>query len=372
MCPPPLTSVRKIAAHNCRSGHRRVTFSLPDSEWAGGFGDRLLGLATTYYVAATTAAALDVNWTRPYNLRDYFHVLDCAYLKKAAQAGKETGRLSIDAERLAMDALHLPPQPATTLTIPAVDRWSYFENGHFLKDLNRDVNIMTNGRHWVDVVATPALANRAQALGIASLSRKQLFGLAVDALLAPRRNVVLAAAAVLAKLGASTSSLPFYVGVQIRCGSHGSLTWNDPTRHSLADMPCFVAEALAACGRRNPCPIFLTADSRTAADAFRVELVKQQGSRSTRVVEAEGPILHTDRTNASTAATLGMPDPWLRSIVDWWLLKHASTLVISRSGFGETAAWASATGAPARRIELGQVESRSTCNVTSFDAASVF
>lgn len=362
-----------MLARRCSSGHRRITFSLPDTEWAGGFGDRLLGLATTYYVAAMTTSGLDVNWTRPYDLRDYFHVLDCAYIQKAAQARRRGGKGRLDAEHVASAPQHLSPQAATTRTIPAVDRWAYFQNGTFLEDAHRDINIMTNGRHWQDVVVTPEVADVATTLGVASLSRQHLFKLAVDALLAPRRNVVNAARAVLDKLGGKKGTpFPSYVGVQIRCGSHGSLTWYDPTRHSLRDMPCFVAEALAACGSRAPCPIFLTADSRTAADAFRGEMARQQGSHNTIIIEADGPILHTDRTNATAAAATGAADPWLRSIVDWWLLKHASALVISRSGFGETAAWASSRNVVARRIELGQTASRSVCNVTAFDSGSVF
>jgi len=287
---------------------------------------------------------------------------------------KKMGHASrLDAQ--ASDPLRLPPQAPSTLTVPAVDKWSYFQNGTFLADADRDINVMTNGRHWVDVVHTPAVARTASDLGVDTLSRQQLFKLALDTLLVPRRNVVTAARGVLAQVASASKQKlrhrsPFYVGVQIRCGSHGRLTWYDPTRHSLQDVPCFVAQAVRACGGRPICPIFLTADSRTAADAFRSELLKQPHSQQRyAVIEADGPILHTDRTNASTAAATGAADPWLRSVVDWWLLKHASSLVISRSGFGETAAWASARGAPARRIELGVP---GACNVTAFDAASAF
>jgi len=46
-----------------------------------------------------------------------------------------------------------------------------------------------------------------------------------------------------------------------------------------------------------------------------------------------GSIAHTD---LSCVAKEHAKDVWLRSIINWWVLKHASALVISWSGFGET------------------------------------
>lgn len=51
-----------------------------------------------------------------------------------------------------------------------------------------------------------------------------------------------------------------------------------------------------------------------------------------------GSIAHTD---VSRVAKEHAKDVWLKSNMDWWMLKHAPGLVISRSGFGETAAMAS-------------------------------
>ena len=353
---------------HCQPPSRRVSFIVPDNQRVGGFGDRLLGLVTTMYVAVMTSSGLVVNWTVPYDLRQYFHVLDCANV----QAGGSRRRGQRNAERVPF------PRPVnTTHNERAIDAWSYFQNGTFLNEISRDVDLITNARHWLNVVQTPGLEDMAHHLGVASLSRQQLFKLAVDVLLKPRRNVLAAARMVHAKMEAASpqpansaggDALPFYVGVQIRCGSHASLAWSDETRHSLADVPCFAAEALLACGSRPTCPIFLTADSQPAVDAFKAEIGNNHAwRRRTLIVQAGGPILHTDRTNSSAASATGTADPWLRSIVDWWLLKHASNLVISRSGFGETAAWASSVGAAARRVELGAA---AACNVTDFGTRS--
>ena len=316
---------------------------------------------TTQYLSLMTSSALCVNWTRPYDLRQYFHVHDCVDVLQGARPHR-------------MLVERRPRERASVKVIPAVDAWTYFINGSFANDSKTDITIMTNGRHWLDIVNTTASKTRARVLRLDALTRQQLFKAGVDAVLSPRQTVVDAALVVHGRLAARPNNAsmqtqqPWYVGVQLRCGSHGSLTWSDPERHSLADIPCFVGEAVKACTGREVCPIFLTADSDTASTAFRAALLSA-GPPNAVVVEAEGPILHTDRTNATAAAATGASDPWLRSIVDWWVLKHAARLVISRSGFGETAAWASATEAPARRVELG---APGACTVTNFDSASLF
>ena len=323
------------------------------------FGDRLLGLVTTQYLSIMTSSAFHVNWTRPYNLRKYFRVHDCA---DRLHGGRYRRGLAVRAAR------------SSAKVVPAVDAWGYFTNDTFAKDLEQNIDVMTNGRHWSDVVHATSSSNRARFLRLEALSRQQLFKLGVDALLSPRRNVIDATRAILEQLTASKdndslfSKKAWYVGVQIRCGSHGMLAWNDPKRHSLADIPCFVKGTMQACAGRTTCPIFLTADSVTASKAFR-DAVITSGVVNAKIVEAEGPILHTDRTNVSAANAMGAPDPWLRSVVDWWMLKQASALVISRSGFGETAAWASKKNTPTQRLELGRP---GACNLSVFDTLSRF
>lgn len=340
---------------------RQVTFTMPEIGAAGGFGDRLLGMVTTYYVAVMTDSKFFINWTRPYNLNNYFDILDCAAFQRNRNAATRYNDINSKAAE-----------------VHAIDVWTYFENGAFLQDAYSNVNIATNARHWHDIVSAAAVKDRARALGLNTLSRRNLFELALRALLRPKSHVTFTAQAVLQKLSTLNghrNRAPWYVGVQIRCGSEGGLSWSDDERHSLRDVPCFVREAVRACSDRTICPIFLTADSVSVASLFKAELSRHRrqtaGSGVTVayiVAEADGPILHTDRTDTHTLDA-GLTDPWLRSIVDWWLLQHASHLVISRSGFGETAAWASSSAQAARRVEL---KAPGACNVSDFTTSSVF
>ena len=43
----------------------------------GGFGDRVRGMVTAYYLALMTNSSFSVDWAKPYNLSDYFAVLSC-------------------------------------------------------------------------------------------------------------------------------------------------------------------------------------------------------------------------------------------------------------------------------------------------------
>ena len=56
------------------------------------------------------------------------------------------------------------------------------------------------------------------------------------------------------------------------------------------------------------------------------------------VVQVPGRIAHTD---LSRVAKEHAKDVWLKSIMDWRMLKHTSALAISMSRFGENAAMAS-------------------------------
>lgn len=260
-------------ARRCLSpSARRVSFALPDAGVAGGFGDRLLGMVTTYYVAMMTGSKFYVNWTRPYDLKDYFDVVDCTVFDQAGG-----GRRLINNPPHANGAINFDAPE-----VRAIDVWTYFENGNFLRDLDHDIRVATNSRHWQDVVLTPSLTDAACGLGVNTLSRHHLFKLALRSiLLRPKHHVAAGARSVLHRLATASppsSARPrtrWYVGVQIRCGSEGRLSWEDPARHSLIDVPCFVRETLRACGFREQCPIFLTSDSASVSTLFKAKLDRQ-------------------------------------------------------------------------------------------------
>lgn len=335
-------------ANNCDGNTAVITFALNNHGVSGGFGDRLRGMVTTYFLAVITNSSFAVHWMHPYNLSDFFIVPSC----HAHERSRNHDQIPA-IEGTAVDSLASTPLPAKgAITRTAIDDWKYFSDFSFMEDTGKNIEIHTNSFHWKEVVQHPAFRERAASLGLSNLSQAELFKLAIDELLQNPTSVVRESFdSVKQRLAGgsheeeSKSSVP-YIGVQIRLGGRNSGAvsgWDDPARHSLEDVDCFVAEVVRLCHQMHIKSIFVTADSEEAVRKFE-DAVSEESARECAscpppiVVQVPGSIGHTDR---STVASEHARDVWLKSILDWWALKHAAALVISRSGFGETAALSS-------------------------------
>lgn len=82
------SSLLQDHAGNCVKNTSVVTFALNQHGVSGGFGDRLLGMVTTYYLAIMTNSSFDVQWTQPYNLSDFFALPSCKGHASLPGAGK--------------------------------------------------------------------------------------------------------------------------------------------------------------------------------------------------------------------------------------------------------------------------------------------
>jgi len=307
-----------------RPVRRTVTFRVPPNTIVGGFGDRLLGMVTVFYVALANGAAFGVVWETPYRLDAYFD-LPCS----------------------------MGP-PAGAATVHAVDMWEHFETRAWQQSLG-DVVYHTNARHWHGVVAAAAADaspdNLVRALRLHELDQATLFKLAIDVILgAPTPKLSRAAARALPQRGAPI------VGVQIRVGGHQPKFLDAASRHTPESAACFGPEAHRLCEALGGCgAVFLTTDSRDAASMFKKSYARACRRRCARILDTPGDVLHTDRTNATDVAGFApetLDALWTKSVLDWWLLfKRSDALVVSRSGFGETAGWAS-SAVGVRRLAL--------------------
>ena len=321
---------------NCNNWTPVVSFVLSENKGGnGGFGDRLLGMVTTFYLALMTEASLEIKWTRPYHLSDYFIVLSCDKHRKPQES--RNGIATFSAE--------LPSSGETVRN--AIGNWTYFTESLFLNDIGKSFELRTNSFHWTDIVRHKDLRTRAKSLGLSNFTQAQLFKLAIDRLLGNPTNVLKDSYASVLRLLAGRDELKAvpYVGVQIRIGgtSGGVAGWHDLSRHSLKQVPCFATEAVRLCLRNDIRSIFVTADSDEAVRVFKDAVYKKfQATGSSfpppLVVQVPGDIVHTDLSDVNSEHA---KDLWLKSVLDWWVLKQAKALVVSRSGFGETAALAS-------------------------------
>jgi hypothetical protein len=318
-----------------------------------------------FYYALLSNHGFAMDWTQPYKLTDFFDV--------ASFARSEYG--------ISLESAHANRGP---LSQPMEVTTEFFQDGHDIRTdlpVNTSVAIRSANHRWIDIVRNPHLRDTAIQYGLIGLTREELFRLALDVLiLGPRPAVVSQADSVLAAMGMakpqrltyiahrqpgstpvmvtskSRSSLSVQgvlVGIQLRTGAHGASWQNrDPPRHSLGTVACFAAEVVRDCRTWKTCYVVFTSDSEQAASLFRThidEAVKNLALQTNqpgmsipdiRVGESSGEIMHVYKRSVD-----GRPptsDEWLKTMVDWYLLRQSDALILSRSGFGWTAAWAGA------------------------------
>ena len=348
-------SMSQLAVDRC-GANTNIVFVAP----RGGLADRFRGMVQLFYYALLSNRGYAMDWEQPYQLTDFFEVASFA------RGGPGS-------------ALPLLPMEVTT---------EFFQDGHDIRvnlPANASVTIQSANHRWVDIVRNPHLRPAAIQYGLIGLTRSQLFRLAIDVLIVrPRPAVLSEADAVLAAMGMPRSQRATYlgamhderparvrasqavtsggvvVGVQIRTGAHGA-SWQskDPPRHSLGTVACFAAEVVRDCRVWGKCYVVLTSDSEQATSLFKAHIDSLVGSLGVviqednsgvaraarapdiRVGKSSGEIMHVYRTDVN-----GQPpaaDIWLKTMVDWYLLRQADALVLSRSGFGWMAAWAGGT-----------------------------
>ena len=243
--------------------------------------------------------------------------------------------------------------------------------------------VRTNRPHWYFLLLNPHLSEAVSFYQLDKLTNIDMFRVFVELYISQRSPELQQRVDAQAAAIAGGNPRPLLVGVQIRTGGDGG--WGDPRRHPPESAVQFAEQSLRVCKqasaiaafdvnlcfvgcqhshsparpRRRPacwrarpltrialprlleqvdnrCAIYVTSDSLTAQGTF-VEHVKRQAP-NVSVTVAGGEPVHLDKSAipANDTSTL------LKSFVDYEMLRRMDHLVISRSGFGETAAWAGA------------------------------
>ena len=141
-------------------------------------------------------------------------------------------------------------------------------------------------------------------------------------------------------LHASIPTLRPIIGIHFRSGSELGQKWTDPVRHRAADLEMFLncAKLIESEAQLENAVWLISSDvdSHTIKDI----LVKMEiGSDRVRIIETT--VSHIDRSD--DIVDLVIRDGFVNAWASWWILaRHSSSLVLSRSGFGETAARVSA------------------------------
>jgi hypothetical protein len=312
-----IVSQRQPFKLTCRRKRSVIFWIRPPPFQSGGFGDRLRGLVTTFYHALLSNSTFSVDWRTPYYLGKYFHLRNCRRHPR-----NHNLRQTVDTP--------------------------YYDNGIYLQDLRKRIRITSNSNAWASVIRNPLFHHHASRLGIDHDYSSELFRIAFD-------SIIVSPTAILKKAmdeHLNEMNHTKYLGVQLRIG--GSQFWEDPDRDSFDSIPCFAKEAIRLCSLASLGTVFVTGDNQEAIDQFKAIFpllwnMSNSDKPIPLIFENFGTIAHTDRSKVSRTNSQNV---WLKSLLDWWLLRHASALVISRSGFGETAAWSSHSLLPSPKLGI--------------------
>jgi hypothetical protein len=129
------------------------------------------------------------------------------------------------------------------------------------------------------------------------------------------------------------TKLPPLFGIQIRRGGSG-VKWRDPKRISKGDMrrvpDCVKAEVLRFLGQHPNGKVFLTSDSALAYNQVAQHVPSQN------LVEYKRHIFyHTGRSKSAEKSL----ETEQKVMIDFVLLSLAQDFLVTRSSFGEAAAW---------------------------------
>ncbi|OAE21103.1 hypothetical protein AXG93_3661s1280 [Marchantia polymorpha subsp. ruderalis] len=299
----------------------------------GGLGDRLKGLASTFYLALLTNSRFYYHWTFPTDVGNYFMASNSSLSSPA-----RTARSFMGIQYVTMFEWWCMNWHCMVRDIRRTREWNLPKLWHGYSSIISH----TNMAYWDVLIQNPFLGATARRYNLHLLRQDEMFyiftrlfftkmtsfmGLALE----PYRDLM------------SPSSDRVKVGVQLRIGN--DTAWHEGPRHSLAAVGCFVEKAKLKCEEGNrqskECLIFVSTDSQRALELFRARF-KLLGIS---MMATDGPISHIDKPSQSLIRQ-HFVDPQSiitehsRVFMDWILLTKMDYLYISRSGFSETAAFA--------------------------------
>jgi hypothetical protein len=198
------------------------------------------------------------------------------------------------------------------------------------------VLIRSNEFLWRTLIENAQLADRAVEYGLDRLTTFDLFRLFAHLYLRhPAPEIAAQVQAYVRKMTLEEAHVK--VGVHIRTG--GDVPGMDDPKLPHQAAKVFAQQVANHCADKK-CAVFFASDSEIAAGIFKDEM--KMLAPSAPIVKTEGRPWHLDRSGGTNA-------DYTKSFLDWILLCRMDYLVISRSGFGETASWFSQV--PTRQVQ---------------------
>ena len=307
----------------------------------GGFGDRIRGSISAFFIALCTGRALRISWRRGANLNDYFNINEQMYNVSKQEFERS---ITVQNENDIQRVIFIDSGMEGNLL-----KWSAQTN--FSDHLKDYVSIRTNSMAAIEgTLRNPDFTQFYSSMVIGGSSdQNQVFDMSVFVsaalkIILSQPNDLLRQTfnkCVVQVVGEETWRNSFRIGVQIRMLNQN---WNEyGIRVTEAKIPCF-SEAvnfimkLENIQNSTNTLVFFTSDSDGAYTTFKDALA--QCCPAVKVVDTNAicsDVLHSGHLERSSNQNTWMSRA--KTFVDWLALTEMHRLIISRSGFAEMASF---------------------------------
>ena len=268
----------------------------------GGLGDRLRGMVTSFYIALATDRLFLIDEDEARSLKLGF--------KPSHQYLEHATSVNLTQKQSPLMESFID---ASMLNIDFQKRWS----GHDV------VRLRTNAFIWRDIINQSG-AYKGILLG---LSTFDMFRVAFFLMCnQPSHQVTESIKNYMSAFNPGSMK----IGVHMRLGG----SWGDAVRVPAQYISSFAKRVADICN--GTCVVYIATDNKEAQLSFK-NMVALYGKNITLVAPSHD-IVHIDRNSQAHTQ-----DAILGVFIDWHLLRLMDYLVISRSGFSQTASWASMT-----------------------------
>lgn len=280
----------------------------------GGFGDRIRGVLTTFYLALMSKNCFTMKWTNPMPLEYSFEFSKYdVNMNRAKQVNAVDDFLNV-----------LTPESV----VAAVTT-------------KEDVLVRTNSFQWKEIVQNPHFdtAMKESFPLLSGLNDFELAHIALRIIFShPTKTIQDKVDSYVRQLDKKNS---LTIGIQMRLNEG---RYGPPQADNFKfSSNCFAEEMARMCIEyyRNAthtagCSFFLTSDLAYESEVAEMKktLASRLGSKgiSFKLIQSEGAPSHLDRD--STTA-----ERHAKTFIDWLMLQKTHLLIISRSGYGETSSW---------------------------------